>query len=111
MPWYWKSQEDDAFRKAKELSTLSQVLVDFDPKVDLILSCDASSYGIGVVLVHRMTDGTKKPIAFVSRALTTVELMYAQIEREGLACVLGVTKFHAYLYGRHFMLITDHEPF
>jgi len=57
-----------------------------------------------------MTDGTEKPIAFVSRTLTDSEQRYAQIEGEGLACVFGVTKFHVYLYGHHFTLITDHKP-
>ena len=85
----------------------SQVPVHFDPKLDLIFACDASSYGVGALLAHRMTDGTEKPIAFVSRTLTESEKRYAQIEREGLACV---TKVHAHLYGQHFTLITDHEP-
>jgi len=65
------------------------VSLDFGPKLDLILACDALSYGIGAVLAHRMTDGTEKSIAFVSRTLTDSEQRYAQIEREGLSCVLG----------------------
>ena len=110
MSWHWGPRQEDAFKKAKELLTSSQVLVHFDPKLNLILACDASSYGVGAVLAHRMSDGMEKPIAFVSRTLTEAERRYAQIEREGLACVFGVTKFHAYLYGRHFTLITDHKP-
>ena len=62
------------------------------------------------MLAYKMTDGTKKPIAFVLRTLTKSEQRYAQIEREGLACAFGVTKFHAYLYGCNFTLITDHKP-
>lgn len=72
------------------------MLVYFDPKLDLILACDALSYGIGAVLAHRMTDGIGKLITFVSRTLTTAEQRYAQIKREGLACVFGVTKCHVF---------------
>ena len=54
MSWHWGPRQEDAFKKAKELLTSSHVLVHFDPKPDLILACDASSYGVGAVLAHRM---------------------------------------------------------
>ena len=40
----------------------------------------------------------------------TAEQKYAQIEQEGLAVVFGVTRFHKYIYGRHFTLLSDHRP-
>ena len=90
----------------------SQVLVykHFHPELDLILACDASSYSIGAVLGHRMSDRVERPIAFASRTLTDSKQRYAQIEREALACVSGVKKFHSYQYGHHFTHITDHNP-
>ena len=108
--WEWSQGQREAFRASKKLMTSSQMLVHLDPEKELILSCDASQYGIGAVLAHRMADGTEKPIGFVSRTLTAAEKNYSQIEREGLACVFGVKRFHSYLYGHKFVLATDHKP-
>ena len=99
-----------AFEASKELLTSAPLLVHFNPELELTLACDASAYGIGAVLSHKMPDGSEKPIGFASRSLSETEKKYPQIEKEGLACVFGVKKFHPYLYGHHFNLITDHKP-
>ena len=86
------------------------MLVHFDPSLEIILACDASSYGIGAVLSHRNADGSQKPIGFTSRTLSDTEEKYSQIEKEAFSCVVGVTRFHSYFYGHHFTLMTDHKP-
>jgi hypothetical protein len=52
----------------------------------------------------------EKPVAFASRSLAPAEKKYAQIDKEGLAVVFGVKKFHQYLFGRRFTIYTDHPP-
>ena len=106
-PWKWKEAQNKSFENSKQLLLSSQVLVYFDPSLDICLACDASDYGIGAVLSHHMPDGTEKPVGFVSRTLSDTERKYSQM---ALACVVGVTRFHSYLYGHHFTLQTDHKP-
>eukprot|EP00731_Ephydatia_muelleri_P008944 Em0004g1282a len=103
-------KEKMAFENSKNLLLSAKVLVHFDPNKELILACDASSYGVGAVLSHKMSDGTERPITFASRTLSSAEKNYSQLEKEGLACIFGVKRFHLYLYGRNFTIVTDHKP-
>ena len=109
-PWKWKTQQNKAFQQSKELLLSSQILVHFDPSLEICLACDASDYGICDVLSHLMPDGAEKPVGFVSRTLSVAEKKYSQLEKEALACVFGVRRFHSYLWGHHFTLQTDHKP-
>ena len=108
--WSWDSACDDAFNQCKRLLSSDTVLTHYDGSKPLILATDASPYGVGAVISHVMPDGSEKPIAYASRTLSAAEKNYSQIEREALAIVFGIKRYHQYLFARNFTLVTDHRP-
>ena len=110
IPWEWGPDTAFAFKQSKGLPMLTNVLVHYNTELKLIMTVDVSPVGVGAVLSHIMKDGSEKAIYFASRALSTAERNYAVIEREGLIVIFGVSKFHKYIYGREFTIITDYKP-
>ena len=108
--WNWGRDQQEAFKCAKELLQSSTLLVHYDPKRQLVLTCDASPFGVGAVLAHIMDDGSERPVGYASRSLFQAEKGYSQLDKEALAIVFGVTKFNSYLYGRPFTIYSDHKP-
>ena len=107
--WKWTVEEEKAFQAAKELLLGSQTLVHYDDRLPLYLSCDASSYGAGAVLSHKI-DGCERPIAFASCTLSKSQKNYSQLDKEAFSIIFGLKRFHQFLYGRPFKIITDHKP-
>ncbi|XP_072177830.1 uncharacterized protein [Diadema setosum] len=110
VPWRWTRECEEAFKLCKSQLAESTMLVHYDVNKPVKLQCDASPYGVGAVISHVLENGEERPIAFASRTLSTSEGNYAQIEREALALIFGVRRFHKYLYGRRFVIETDHKP-
>lgn len=108
--WKWTSQEESTFQRLKGLLQSDAVLTSYSIDKELILACDASSYGVGAVLAHRDKDGLERPIAYASRTLGASERNYAQLDREALSILFGITHFHLYVAGRSVTIITDHKP-
>ena len=93
--WIWGEQK--AFQTAKESLTSDSVFVHFE-----------MPHHTGLMLSYlRMDDGTDQPIAFASRTLAAAEEKYSQIE---LAIIFGIKRFHQYLFGRQFTILSDHKP-
>ena len=109
-PWNWSPECATAFQEAKQAISSATVLAHYDPTLPIVLAGDASAYGIGAVISHVYPDGSEHPIAFASRTLTKSESNYAQLEKEALSLNFGIKRFHQYLYGRPFTLLTDHKP-
>ncbi len=108
--WKWPDNQERAFRFAKQALQADSLLVHYNEDLPLVLACDASPQGIGAVLSHIMPDRDEKPIAYASKTLTRAEKNYSQLEKEGLAIIFGVKKYHAYLWGREFLIESDHKP-
>lgn len=109
--WDWSDECQQSVADIKKEILSPTFLTHYKPNMPIKLRCDASSHGIGAVIAHVMPDGTERPIAFASRSLSQAEKNYSQIEKEGLAIVYGVKKFHLYLYAKsRFTIVTDHKP-
>ncbi|XP_062711661.1 uncharacterized protein K02A2.6-like [Aedes albopictus] len=108
--WDWNTACQNSVDRFKELLMSPLMLTHYNPKLDTVVSADASSIGIGARIAHRLPDDTIKAISNASRSLTSAEENYSQIEKEGLALIFAVTRFHRMLFGRHFTLETDHKP-
>lgn len=102
----WNETHTEAFEKCKRLLASSNVLALYDPKKEIIISCDASPYGVGCVL-SQIFDKVEKPVMFASSTLSQAERNYSQVHREALAVVFSVKKFHKYIYGKEFTIRSD----
>ena len=97
--------EHAAFDAIKAEFRKKVILPYFDRHKETILQTDASKKGFGAVILQE-----EQPIYYASRALTSAEKNYQNLEREAQAAVWGMEKFHYFLYGRKFILQTDQKP-
>ena len=108
--WTWGPLQQTAFTKVKEIISSDTVLAFYDPKIPTVVCADASSYGIGGVLMQGPSHQLR-PVGICSRTLTETEVRYAQIEKECLAAVWTCERLSRYLVGLpSFQLLTDHKP-
>ncbi|XP_046145480.1 uncharacterized protein K02A2.6-like [Osmia bicornis bicornis] len=106
----WTKDCDQAFTRAIQEFRDNKILAHYDSTLPLVLATDASQYGVGAVLSHKLPDGTEKIIQCASQTFSDTQRKYAQIDKEAYAIIYGIKKFHQYLYGTKFTLVTDHRP-
>ncbi|KAG7453313.1 hypothetical protein JOB18_038277 [Solea senegalensis] len=106
--WEWTSETERSFQEMKEALVSEPRLAYFKLGAATVVISDASSVGLGAVLLQ--SDRQNKPIACASRSLTPTERHYSKIEREALGCVWAVEHFRTYLWGGEFPRQTDHKP-
>ncbi|KAK3712645.1 hypothetical protein QZH41_002105, partial [Actinostola sp. cb2023] len=98
----WCPEHQSAVEQIKKLISSLQY---FDGTKPVVIQVDASQRGLGATLLQ-----DKGPVEYRSKLLTETERRYSDIEREMLAVVHGLEKFHYYAYGRPVIVETDHKP-
>ena len=108
IPFQWTEENQKSFEHLKKSLISPPILQypNFSPENTFILKTDASGHSVGAVL----SNGDDRPVAYASRALNKAEKRYSTIEKELLAIVFGIKHFSCYLYGRKFIIFTDHRP-
>lgn len=99
--WSWSDECEYDFISINEILAEKSLLVLYKPSLPLVVTADSSSYGVGAALAH-IINGIEQPIAFASATLSDSEKNYSQLDREALAIIFAVKRFHKYLIGRNF---------
>ena len=107
--WYWGTEQRAAFDKLKTGLSSTPALTLYNPNSAIKISADASSFGLGAVLLQKSNAGWS-PVAYASRSMTPTEQRYAQVEKEALAATWACERFSCFILGRPFELETDHKP-
>ncbi|CAB4002615.1 Hypothetical predicted protein, partial [Paramuricea clavata] len=108
--WTWGPTQQDSFDKIKKALTSAPILTLYDPNKATKIAADASSYGLGAVVLQEDEPDTWKPVSFISRSMTTTEARYAQIEKEALAVTWACERSSNYIIGKTITIETDHKP-
>ena len=105
----WNASQEQAFQDLKQALASKSILKMPDFSRIFIVQTDASETGVGAALLQEYDDG-KFCVEYASKKLLPRETRYSTIEKECLAVVWAIKKFAKYLYGKEFLLETDHEP-
>ena len=101
----WGPEHQAAVEQVKAMVTSPNSLQYFDGTKPVTIQVDASMRGLGATLIQ-----DKGHVEYRSKLLTETETRYSNIEREMLAVVHGLEKFHYYAYGQPVVVETDHKP-
>lgn len=104
-------KEQEAFEYLSSILTKTPVLAIYSPTAETELHCDASSSGFGAILFQKQSDNKFKPVFYFSQRTSPVESKYHSFELECLAVVYAIKRFHVYLYGISFKVMTDCDSF
>jgi len=101
VPLVWNSSCEEAFRKLKDAFTLAAILRHFDPDLQTIVETDASNYVTSRILSQKHVENDKlvlHPLAFISEKMSPAECNYGIDDKELLAIIKALDKWHMYLH-------------
>ncbi len=101
----WTVEHERALRAMQEELQSEKFLVIFDPFLPTQIATDAGRTSLGAVLLQN-----GRPVSYAARSLTKAEQNYWIIEKELLAAVFALRRFHYYTLGRRIEILTDHQP-
>ena len=108
-PFNWTNECELSFYNLKTKLISPQILQFPDYTKEFVILTDASKIACGAVLAQRH-DGFELPVAFASKAFTKGESNKSTIEQELTAIHWAINHFRPYIYGRKFVIKTDHRP-
>ena len=109
--WQWTQEEQLSFERLKAALSTKTTLGYFDPKKPTSIFVDGSPIGLGAVLTQEEESSKEvTPLHYASCPLTPTQARYPQIDREALSIYWAVKRFHLFVYGKEFKVITDHKP-
>jgi hypothetical protein len=106
--WHWDFAQVKAFQEIKDELCKPTILALYDLTAPTKVVADASSFGLGAVLMQKKSEGWK-PVVYASRTMTETERQYAQIEKEALATTWACERFAEYIIGTNFQIETEHN--
>ena len=101
--WIWEQPHQESFDTSKELLFGTPVLALSNPNTRTVVSGNASSQGLGGVLLQEHRDETVKPVSYISRSLSSMK-RYMQIEKEALIFIWACERFSDLLVGVRFRI-------
>ena len=100
----WMDACEQSFQELKKRLVTPPILTILEGEDGFVIYCDASSQGLGAVLMQY-----GRVITYASRQLKDYEKHYLTHDLELAAMVFALTMWRHYLYDVHYDIYTDHK--
>ena len=107
--WIWSDECEKSFQTLKTNLITAPILAFPNPNRPYLITCDASTTGLGFILSQKDENGIERVISYSGRALRKAEKNYSITELEALSVIAAFKQFHPYIYGNFVTLRTDHK--